>query len=221
MNFFARPPRAKALCVCGVLLLADACVSEDQDTNPAAQWLGPDTHLQIFGVVEGESLDIGEGGRFEVVELSCKREYLAPLVGDVPDETQAVFHELKIYATVDEGSGPRYLTLELKRHDLQSDPIGTSVDIVPRLETMDPDPNQMWFEWEWNDELGGELVETAAQDGEFVLELFTGEPGAGGVVIPTGEGSVGGHVHARWSQTDEVDISFSLPCLESEIETEA
>ena len=207
---------AAATLACG---LFSCGVDEDEPGVPV--WLGEQEHLRIVGTIEGEDLDIGEGGDWEVLALWCQRDYLAPLVAGVPDETQARFDEIGLHATISDGSQTRYLTLELKHHDFQSDAEGTVVEIIPRLDTMLPGPGQMWFEWEWNDELGEELVETAAQDGEFVLERFTGTPGAGTVLIPAGEGQVGGHVRAHWSQLSSLEVSFTATCALSELEGQA
>ena len=207
------------LCLVSVVALA-ACV--EQGEEPAVpEWLGEGEHLRIVGTLDGEDIDIGEGGSLAVEDFYCRREYLAPETDGVLDESQAVFTELKVYATVANTSETRYLTLEFKRHDLQSDALGSEVEVVPRLETVEPGAEQMWVEYEWNDAEGTELLESAAQAGVFTLELFSGSPAPGSTVIPADEGMVGGHLSARWSQTEELELSFSAPCREIKVEAEA
>lgn len=203
-------------------VFAFACTPVVEDGVP--EWLGEEAHFRIVGSIEGEAIDVGsaaDGAALEVVDFYCRREYAAPLDADgLLDHSKAHFDELTLYATVMDGDEERYISLEFKSHDLQSDPIGTSVEVVPRVDGTVPEPTQMWFEWEWLDINGDEVVETAAQTGEFVLELYTGDPDEGGVVIPAGSGSVGGHLYARWSQTDEIELSFSAPCLDTDVDAE-
>jgi hypothetical protein len=201
---------AVPLCV-GML---SGCDTEEQAGVP--EWLGEDPHFRVIGTVDGESLDIGEGGTIEVTSLECEREYIAPLDGDgIPDLSQAQFTQMQLMVEVLDGDETRIIELEFKPHDLQSDAIGTEIEIIPRLDTDPPDgsENAMWFEWQWEDQSGNELLEISAQDGLFTLELFTGEPGPGGVVIPSGEGSIGGHLSARWSPTNSIEMSFTAPCV--------
>lgn len=210
---------SSVLCLASILALS-ACVEQTEEPS-VPEWLGEQEHLRIVGTLDGEELDIGEGGSLEVEDFFCRREYLAPEIDGVLDESQAAFTELKIYATVANASGTRYLTLEFKRHDLQSSVIGAEVEVVPRLETVEPGPDQMWVEYEWNDAEGTELLESAAQAGVFTLELFSGSPAPGSAVIPADEGMVGGHLSARWSPTEALELSFSAPCREIKVEAEA
>src|SRR5699024_11046542 len=107
------------------------------------------------------------------------------------------------------------IELELKQHDFQRDPIGAVVEIVPRLEGQDIGSLQMWLEWEWHDSDDTTLFESSAQTGVTTLKRYTGAPNATGLVVT--EGEVGAVVHARWSAAEHLDISFSLPCVESEL----
>ncbi len=82
---------------------------------------------------------------------------------------------------------------------------------------MSPASDEMWLEWEWHETTGATTYEAAAQTGEFVLGEFIGTPGTDGLVIPDGQGQIGGYAYARWSPTDELWISFSAACEVSEV----
>lgn len=213
---------SRAVHVGGLLaILLIGCTPEAEQPSLGG-WQGGEEHLRIVGNIEGELIDIGDDTAVEIIDFSCQREYVVPLVDGVPDETQAQFVELKLFATVEDAGETRYLTVEFKQHDMQSDALGSVVEVVPRLDTVTPGPTEMWVEWEWNADLGGdELLETAAQDGEFTVEVFSGAPPAGGVIIPSGEGQAGGYLDARWSQTDELKVSFTATCRENKITAQA
>jgi len=210
---------ASVLFVCVVHGALIAC-GGDSEHEPAGKWNGERPHFSIQGYLNGEELalsiegdDVADG-----TSIWCEREYRAPLVDGEPDLSQAVHAETTIggYATV-EGE-ERSFELELLGHALQNDEPGTAVRIVPRVDDMEPESDQMWLEWEWTTIDGEDLLEAAAQEGSFVLHQFSGMPGEGGIVIPEGEGYVGGYAEARWSVDERLSISFTVLCTENEVE---
>lgn len=185
-------------------------------------WEGEEPHLIVRGVIDGEMVDIELRGADAVAAgVSCEREYLADESSTMPGEpdlSTAVFNEVKINATVTINGEQRFLELELKQHDLQSDAIGTDITVVPRLAVGLPAADEMWLEFEWQtlpDETT--VLEVAALEGNVTLERFTGTPGTDTVVIPSGDGDVGVTIDARWSPTDSLQISVTAPCVDSDV----
>jgi hypothetical protein len=89
------------------------------------------------------------------------------------------------------------------------------------VDGVDPPANGVWAEWEWHSADGEQdLYDASAQEGRFTLQLFSGTPSEGGLVIPAGEGSVGGFLNARWSLEDSLTVSFTALCTENDIEEE-
>ena len=179
-------------------------------------WGGTTPHLTIAGSVNSEKIDISmaDAVAVDTAQLWCVREYEVPLVNGALDYSQAKMVEIKVRTnarfTLD--GGDRYAELELKKHDFQHDAIGAVTTIVPRSDVQLPGPKEMWFEWEWHAPDKTTLFEQAAVSGEFKLEEFTGTPDASGVVIPSGTGTVGGTLTAKWNEVDSIRMSFSVKC---------
>jgi hypothetical protein len=208
-----------ALLVCSLCLTLIACGS---DPEPAAtgSWQGEEVHLSIHGLLNGEKVDVSLTGDAvaDGTVIWCERDYQAPTVDGGADLAQAMQTDTTIagYATV--GGEERFFELELMGHTLQAEKPGTELTIVPRVDDVELEADEMWLEWEWTTLDGEDLLESAAQDGRFVLEQFTGKPGEGGVVIPEGNGTIGGYAEARWSVDEKLSISFTVPCTVNEVE---
>jgi hypothetical protein len=207
---------AIGLAACGLL----ACAGSASEPEGERGWQGEEPHFVLHGLLNGEQLDVRiDGAGAESGEsVWCEREYEVPLVDGAADLSQARHIETAItgFATVD--GEERIFQLELKRHALQADAPGTRVVIVPRNDEVEPEENEVWFEWEWQTIDEEDLFEAAAQEGTFVLGAFTGEPGEGGVIIPEGEGIVGGSADVRWSVEEQLHLSFSVRCTSNDVE---
>jgi hypothetical protein len=200
--------------------LALVACGADTDDGMTGSWAGEEAHLSVHGLLNGEKIDVsidGEGAADGSL-IWCERGYLAPTVDGAADLSQAVQSETTIsgYATV--GGQERFFELELLGNGLQANDPGTEFTIVPRVEDMEPKADEIWLEWEWTTLDGEDLLEAAAQKGTFVLGQFTGTPDEGSVVIPEGDGFVGGYAEARWSVNEELSISFSVPCTVNDVE---
>jgi hypothetical protein len=198
-----------------------ACGSDDTKEESFA-WKGAEAHLVAQGYLNGEDISIALTGSAaqDPEKLWCSREYVGPDDGTgEPDVSRAKLQEVTLNAIVNIGGQDRLLQLELKPHDFQSDTVPTQLKVVARVEDQTPPSNALWAEFEWLTADGeGDILETSAQAGTFRLELFTGEPGEDGLVIPEGEGMFGGSLAAKWSEQEELRISVSAPCLESELD---
>jgi hypothetical protein len=197
-----------------------ACESTETAKDKPLSWQGAEPHFIARGHLNGEQIDIrivGDDAE-EGASVWCEREYEVPLVDGVADLTQARQIETSItgYATVD--GEERIFQFEIKQHGLQDDRSGDSVTIIPRVDEVPPDADEAWLDWEWQTIDEEDLFESSAQEGEIVLEAFTGEPGEGGVIIPEGEGMVGATVQARWSVNESLSMSFSVPCTANDVE---
>jgi hypothetical protein len=204
----------------GVFSLAAIAACGGGDGGVA--WFGPDTHLTVSGSIASEVVSIDMTDPVIVADgmFECRREYIVPVIGGVRDYTMARNIEVRIRGHVVHNGEPRRFELELKQHNLQDTPIGTTLQIVPRDDLNRPDPNggTLWVEWEWHDsETNDTTFESSAQGGTVRLEAFTGMPDADGVIIPEGEGYVGATVDAFWSPTERLRISVTAPCLDTEI----
>ena len=184
-------------------------------------WLGEQSHFEVVGTIDGEELDISlEDSADDPTQVYCTREYT--VLGDAAGEPQydmGSLTELKINAFVTVDGEPRLIELEFKSHDWQSDAPGTAVTIVPRSETMDPAAGETVLEWEWHDAATDETTyEASAQRGTVTIEHYTGTPDETGLLIPDSTGAVGVHWTARWSETEELAGSFTVPCTMTDVE---
>ncbi len=195
------------------------------DTDPGIDedvvWLGSSAHLSLSGVFNGEELDftIDDSSIIDdALAFYCEREWEVPNDSSgTPDYENGKLVEFKIRAPVTIGSENRIVELEFKQHDFQSQGIGTSTTVIPRDDLVTAAPGEMWFEFEWHDELDATTYEAAATEGVFRLEAFSGETDGSGLIIPEGEGHVGGTLHARWSVEEAIDVSFYFPCTSNQI----
>lgn len=206
--------------VLGIAVGLSACESTDTANDEPLTWQGEEPHFVARGLLNGEQIDIRIDGddAEDGASVWCEREYEVPLVDGVADLTQARQIETSItgYATVD--GEERIFQLEIKQHGLQDDRSGDHVAIIPRVDEEAPGADEAWLDWEWQTIDEEDLFESSAQEGEIVLEAFTGEPGEGGVIIPEGEGIVGATLRARWSVDESLSLSFSVPCTANDIE---
>ncbi|AKF03900.1 hypothetical protein [Sandaracinus amylolyticus] len=193
------------------------CGAPDEGGRDITEWMGDDYHFEAVGFLHGEELDISLGASAaDSTLLFCTREYTVPQAADgTPRYDQGQLTELKINAFVEVEGERRQIELELKRHDFQADAVGTETAIVPRTATGEPGASEAWLEWEWHDESDATTFEAAGQTGTVVLELYDGQPDETGLVIPDGMGAVGVHWTARWSETEEIRGSFTVPCTTS------
>jgi hypothetical protein len=171
--------------------------------------------------VNGEKLSLDlDAAAVDEGELHCELEYTAPALADgMPDYAKGRLNEIKVEGFVSVGEELRGLEIELKMHDFQGDEPGTTVKVVPRSDTMPPAANEAWLEWEWHDAMTDEeFYQAAASAGSIVVELFDGEVDATGLLIQSGR--VGITFTGRWSETEEVSASFTLPCTEAEVVVE-
>jgi len=195
---------------------------DDGGDDGLTAWAGSTVHFKVEGELNGETLsfDIAEAEASDTAEFWCEREYEVPEVGGVPDYANGRQIEFKVNGFVEVGGERRRFELEHKMHDTQSDTAGTMVTIVPRSETQDPAADEMWFEWEWHEDHVDDTktYEAAAQEGSFELGEFTGVPDADGLLIPDETGTIGGFTLAKWSDTEEVAVSFTLNCTTNKVE---
>jgi hypothetical protein len=198
------------------LAMTAGCGAES-DAPVLEPWTA-DPHFQVIGTIDGEDLDVLLDQPDELVGGACVREYEVPRVDGVPQYDQGRLVEIKVNVSITLGDVTRLVELELKRHDFQSDAIGAEAEIVPRVGGIDPAADAMWLEWEWHDLDDTTLFESAAQTGTASLELYTGEPDANGLLIPDGQGEVGFVISARWSASEHLDISLTVPCGPNKID---
>ncbi len=198
-------------------LLLVACPADSEETAIEG-WQGDEPHFAVKGFLNGEDLDFSIDGDDTGASVWCEREYLVPLVDGEPDLSQARQSETTVAGFVTIDGQERAFEFELLSHSLQDDEPGAELSIVPRVDGVDPESDELWIEWEWATPDGETLFEAAAQEGTLVREQFSGTPGEGGVIIPDGEGFIGGYLQARWSVDESLTISFSVACTEHEIE---
>jgi hypothetical protein len=207
------------LVACFVHSALAACGS-DSMAAPSGSWKGEQPHLSIQGFLNGEDVAVSEDGDglADGTTAWCERKYQAPTVDGAADLANAKQTEVTIAGFATVGGQKRHFELELMGHALQYDKEGTRLTIVPRVDDVETKPGQMWLELEWSTLDGEDLLESAAHDGNFTLGLYSGAPGEGGVVIPEGDGHVGGYAEARWSLDEKLTISFSVLCTTNDVE---
>ena len=204
---------------CAALLLG-GCSGDAAEPAGPSEFLGPTFHLELGGFIDGQTIDVhlDEALAGDAAVAFCQREYWVPDPDDPSTFGDGAMDEIEVVAFVQIGGEDRRIQFELKQHDFQSDPEGTEVAIVPRSDLLDPEPNEMWLEFEIEDLEANRLFEESALTGTFVVGAREGMPGPDGVVIPAGEGAVGGYFEARWSTTEELRASFYVRCTDLDID---
>lgn len=202
-------------CMILVTLGLTGC-AQKEEAPPALTWQGETPHLMVAGRLNGEEVAIEVSGE-EVANGSvawCKREYEAPTREDgTLDLAAARSTATEVAGLAVVNDEERLFELEIRQRAIQSEDVGAVISVVPNVTAA----NEARVDWEWH--LGDvDLYEASAQEGHLQFELFTGTPGEGGVVIPSGEGSIGGTIDARWSLDDSLRVSFTVPCMETEVE---
>jgi hypothetical protein len=205
---------APALVVLGLALSTGCGGDEATSLEP---W-SADAHFQVVGTIDGEDIDIRLDEASELADAVCHRTYEVPMVDSMPQYDQGWLVEIQLQGTVTIGDEMRIFQVELKRHDFQTDPVGAEVRVVPRIEGMDPPEDATWLEWEWHDLDDVTFFESAAQTGTATLELYTGMPDSTGLVYSEDFGAVGFTLSARWSASEHLDVSFTLPCVKSKVD---
>lgn len=196
--------------------MAGCDVSADVVSGPES-WLGSDPHLVARGRVNGEEVAI-EADPAGQDEVWCERVYTVPSdENDQPQYEAGELTDLRIVGLATVEGEDRILVAELKRHDFQSDTPPAETTIVPRDELTPPERGEVWLEWKWLSISGEPLFESAAQEGLVTLEAYTGSPDDTGLVVPSGEGSAGGLLRARWKPGEEIAMSFTANCTQSEV----
>ena len=204
------------VCALALSALAIGGCSSTPEARSIDAWLGADPHFDVVGTINGETLDVSLDAT-DRAEVWCTREYTVPDVGG-PQYADGSLTEIKVDAYITIGGVRRYVELELKKHDYQSDTIGTMTTIVSRSDLMDPAATEMWLEWEWHDEAGTTSFEQAALNGSFTLNEYSGTRDSTGLIIPDDTGRVGGYWNARWSETEELHGSFTVNCGTNDVE---
>ena len=212
-------PRAgKPIAVLVLALGLTACGASKEASQPA-QWLGVTPHLQVKGVLSREQVDIDVSGpaAADTTKLWCERHYQISTSGG---KKKGKLSKLTLNAIVPIAGQSRHLVMDIEGVDLQRTLAGNGVTVVPRLRTSPLQTGQTWLTWYWfiNDATGAMLFAESAQQGVFTLGEFTGTPGSDGLIIPNNQGSVGGHLFARWSEYDALEMSFTAKCALSIVE---
>ncbi|GEM_PF-4464231 len=201
----------------GVLVVAAACTASSGPT--ITEWQGERAHLILQGHIGGHDLDVA----IEELDTSeqdrrvwCERVYAVPMndKGGLDYDAGALMG-IDIHAMVESGD-VGHVIIQFGQHDFQRDADGTTTTIVPRNELEPPASMEAWLEIDLFDDSESVLFEQSAQQGSLIMERLTGRPDpANGLVIPSGEGLVGGFSNAQWGPREDVAVSFTVNCLQS------
>jgi hypothetical protein len=213
----------RAVFIASLCAVGTGCGASEDDSAPLS-WDGSEPHLVLRGHLNGEDLDLSITGSdaADPANLWCAREYAGPPdANDEPDISRAKLYKLNVFAQVTIGGEARRLELEFKPHDFQRDAVPSVTRVIPRIDDEAVEDDATWLDFEWHTPDGeGDLLETSAQKGQFNLELYSGEPGEDGLIVPEGEGSFGGTLDAHWSEQERLQASFTAPCTENELDLE-
>ncbi len=177
-------------------------------------WQGEAPHVQTDGDAGGAplALDVADG-------IACVREYEVPDVQDATTWSDGALRSIEIQVQVTTGGVERGYELELETVDFAGLAVPATFAVVAP-ETDDPPAGSAWIEVEGEWEDAGEFVsfEEAAVSGTLELALLSGAAGADGLVIPNGEGMVGGYFDVVWVDDTRLRASFSVAC-DSDVDT--
>ena len=184
--------------------------------NEALEWQGDEPHFVVRGYIGGREIDLDLNSTN--AEIGCVREYVVPVIGEVPDESMARYVETEV-DVVFEYMGQSYdFQFEFKEHDLQNNTVGDTITVIPRVDTELPAANEIWLEFEWESADETDTFEQSAQQGTVRLELFSGTPPQGSNIIPENMGSVGLTGSGVWSATEQLEFSLTAVCDENGVD---
>jgi hypothetical protein len=217
---------------CSIVVLASTmfmgCGGSSDDPNAVpTKWIGSARHLRVVGTIMGQAIDVNLSGAMaeSTTNLWCEREYQAPTVNGMPDYANGHNSEVRVKSPVTIAGVTRLMDLGLKRHDFQSNPPGTVVQVIPRDDANSPckladcTNSTMWLSWTWRDPTTNAVqYKMAAQSGSFTLGEFVGTKDQTGLEITANTGNVGGFATGQWSATESLTISFDANCTVNNID---
>ncbi|MBP7684801.1 MAG: hypothetical protein KBB95_23005 [Deltaproteobacteria bacterium] len=204
------------------LLLAAGCGDDSEAPAAPSAWLGDEPHLLVVGTVDGETLhfDLRGEAAASLETLFCERNYLLPDLADETTWDEGTLEKFEIKWRTTEGGVEREYQLELLAHDFDASTDGAMINVVAYDEGDAAQlPNRIMAALEWEYEEDGQEVErgAAAASGTFTRGAIVGTPDVG-VVVPDGEGSVGGYLHMVSGDGDVLDVSFTALCGDNDLD---
>lgn len=184
--------------------------------NAPLEWQGDEPHFVVRGNIGGRDIDIDVDS--STAEIGCVREYVVPVIDDVPDESMARYVETEVDVTFDYMGQSYTFQFEFKEHDLQNETVGGEITVIPRVDTEPPAADEIWLEFEWESEDETDTFEQSAQQGTVRLELFSGTPPQGSNIIPENMGSVGLTGSGVWSATEQLEFTLTAVCDTNDID---
>jgi hypothetical protein len=195
------------------------CYRLDDPAGPT-HWLGDEAHIDVGGRLGGIEFDVSAGPAppANENEVWCERRYLVPTApGNLQLWELGTLPTVEIHALLPVADGIERLTVRLQGKDLASQSLDEPADVMPLHPDAELLPGEVAVEWVWANDHQEPAYQAAAVSGVFELRLRSGMPGADGLVIPAGEGAVGGWLEALWRPGEAVRASFTAPCTSSEL----
>lgn len=173
------------------------------------KWAGDTDHLDVVASFDGKTVDLEQSGASVTAE--CERGY------KVPDETKPETfkdgkleeYQVKVNFLVD--GVETSFQLEFEEHVWTAADVGKTLTVAPKK---DEDgyfsPTTVAVSAEYANEK--EEIELLSESGSYLHGLVSGTPGADGVVIPDGEGKLGGFVDIKLPNGGFIKASFTVAC---------
>ncbi len=209
--------------------LALSCAEDDSGSASGAEapsaWSGDEPHLAAVGSIEGEDVAFFLEGS-EAVNVNrffCERNYVVPSLDDQSDwANDGYLEKIEVkWLVVVEGSEREY-QLELLQHDFGASEDGDTIAVVAFDEDSTeraPETIMAGFGWQYEEDGNEVEIEALSETGSFVRGTLTGEIDPdNGLVIPDGEGSLGGYLHLEWDNGDRLDLDFTANCGDNDLD---
>lgn len=198
--------------------LAVACADEARATGPTS-WEGQAPHLVAEGMIDGVPVSFALRGE-DAGDAYCERNYVVPSVADTSTWPDGFLEKVELKWDVTVAGTERQYQVELSAHDYAASVDGQTLPVAAYVEDAERAAGTVQaaveIEWEENgreNEHGDE-----SETGSFTRGVFSGTPGADGVVVPSGSGSFGGYLHLTWASGDYLDVSFTVACGENDLD---
>lgn len=165
-------------------------------------WRGERLHVTVRGTLDGDelALQLGEPQLATVPAAWCTREYAVEDVSDRRTWDQGVLGAVELSWPAD--------------HAAHGDPADAAEPL--RFERPDFTLDRSGVRLPVRVTLG-----KAVGDGTLVLGLLGGPAGEDGLVIPAGQGTLGGAFHVELPGRGELEGSFTVPCADNRLVTAA
>ncbi|UJR82567.1 hypothetical protein [Sandaracinus amylolyticus] len=195
------------------------CAESGEGRDAPREWQGEATHVDAVGTIDGLAVDFDLDAS-DAAEVFCERNYVVPDVDDPATWSSGYLEKVEVKWLVVVDGTEREYQLELSAHDFGASADGQTLSIVGYEEgaARAPTTIQVAADAEWEEDGSEREHVSLSGTGTFVRGVVTGTPGGDGVVVPDGQGTFGGYLHLESAGGESLDVSFTVPCGDNDLD---